>query len=191
MVVTPLGATLGKGCQLWGGCQSGKAGYITQRKELPKILGKLKKAGAWHSINFSMGALSAGWGCLGTPTPSLAHAVYSLLRRKRVLSIRELWSHGQVTSGRSSDDGLCSKMDFVILIVRLTIWECQDLLLSGQAMLLDCGVVDTTAIDTTPNRRSNPRTVRKKYYLRAWIQTLSSIFATGATFAYVKPQRQA
>ena len=45
---------------------------------------------------------------------------------------------------RSSDDGLCSKMDFVILIVRLTTLECQDLLLSEQAILLDRGVVDTT-----------------------------------------------
>jgi hypothetical protein len=29
-------------------------------------------------------------------------------------------SHGQVMSGCSSDEGLCSKMDFVILKVRLT-----------------------------------------------------------------------
>jgi hypothetical protein len=40
-------------------------------------------------------------------------------------------------------------MDFVILIVRLPTWKHQDLLLSGQPMLLDHGVVDTTAIDTT------------------------------------------
>jgi hypothetical protein len=41
-------------------------------------------------------------------------------------------------------------MDFVILKVRHTTWKCQDLLLRGQAMLLDHGVVDTTAIQTTP-----------------------------------------
>ena len=44
-------------------------------------------------------------------------------------------------------------MDFVILIVRLPTWKHQDLLLSGQPMLLDHGVVDTTAIDTTPAGR--------------------------------------
>ena len=44
-------------------------------------------------------------------------------------------------------------MDFVILIVRLTTWEYQDLLLSGQAILLDHGVVDMTAIHTTPAGR--------------------------------------
>jgi hypothetical protein len=44
-------------------------------------------------------------------------------------------------------------MDFVILIVRLTRWECHDLLLSEQAILLDRGVVDTTAIHTTPTGR--------------------------------------
>ena len=64
-------------------------------------------------------------------------------------------SHGQVTSGRASDEGLCSKMDFVILKVRLTTAECQDLLLRGQAMLLDHGVVDTTAIHTTPTGPSH------------------------------------
>jgi hypothetical protein len=46
-------------------------------------------------------------------------------------------SHDQVTSGRASDEGLGSKMDFVILIVRLPTWECHDLLLSEQAILLD------------------------------------------------------
>ena len=56
-------------------------------------------------------------------------------------------------SGRSPDECLCSKMDFVILIVRLTTWKHQDRLLSGQAMLLDHGVVDMTAIHTTPAGR--------------------------------------
>jgi hypothetical protein len=46
-------------------------------------------------------------------------------------------------------------MDFVILKVRLTTGECQDLLLLGQAMLLDHGVVDTTAIHTTPTGPSH------------------------------------
>jgi hypothetical protein len=40
-------------------------------------------------------------------------------------------------------------MDFVILIVRLTTGEWQDLLLLGKAMLLDHSVVDVTAIHTT------------------------------------------
>src|SRR6266850_3206021 len=69
----------------------------------------------------------------------------------------QIWSHcaltRPVTSGRSSDQGLGSKMDFVILIVWLTTWGCQDLLLSEQAILLDHGVVDTTAIHTTPTGR--------------------------------------
>jgi hypothetical protein len=47
-------------------------------------------------------------------------------------------------------------MDFVILIVRLTTGECQDLLLLGQAMLLDHGLVETTAIHTTPTGPSHP-----------------------------------
>jgi hypothetical protein len=59
-------------------------------------------------------------------------------------------SHGQITSDFSSHEGLCSKMDFVILIVRLTTLDCQDLLLLELAILLDRGVVDTTAIHTTP-----------------------------------------
>ena len=62
-------------------------------------------------------------------------------------------SHGQVTSGRASDEGLCSKMDFVILIVRLATWKCQGLLLLDQAIQLDRGVVDMTAIHTTPTGR--------------------------------------
>jgi hypothetical protein len=41
-------------------------------------------------------------------------------------------------------------MNFVILIIRLTTWEHQDLLLLGQAILLDHRVVDMTAIHTTP-----------------------------------------
>jgi hypothetical protein len=41
-------------------------------------------------------------------------------------------------------------MDFLILIVRLTTRECQDLLLAGQLILLGHGVVDTTAIQTSP-----------------------------------------
>jgi hypothetical protein len=41
-------------------------------------------------------------------------------------------------------------MDFLILIVRLTTRECQDLLLAGQLILLGHGVADTTAIQTTP-----------------------------------------
>jgi hypothetical protein len=44
-------------------------------------------------------------------------------------------------------------MDFVILIVRLPTWKHQDLLLTGQAMLLDHGVVDLTAIHTTQTGR--------------------------------------
>ena len=59
-------------------------------------------------------------------------------------------SHGQVKSGRSSDDGPCSKIEFVILIVRHTTWECQDLLVLSQAILFDHEGVDTTAIHTTP-----------------------------------------
>ena len=44
-------------------------------------------------------------------------------------------------------------MDFVILIVRLTTWKHQDLLLACQAMLLDHSVVDMTTIHTTPAGR--------------------------------------
>jgi hypothetical protein len=65
------------------------------------------------------------------------------MKARRRVSIEGL--HGQATSDRSSDEGLCSKMDFVILKVRLTTRECQD-----QAMLLDRGVGDPTAIHTTP-----------------------------------------
>jgi hypothetical protein len=64
--------------------------------------------------------------------------------------------HGQATSGRSSDEGLCSKMDFVILIVRLTTGECQGLLLLDQAMLVDHGAVDMTAIYTTQAAHPHP-----------------------------------
>jgi hypothetical protein len=52
-------------------------------------------------------------------------------------------------SDRSSDDGLGSKMDFVILIVRLTTGKCHNLLLSSQPRLLDHGAVNMTAIRTT------------------------------------------
>src|SRR5215510_2261554 len=45
-------------------------------------------------------------------------------------------SHGQSLSGPSSDNGLGSKMDFVILIVRLTAGERHSLLLSGRVKLL-------------------------------------------------------
>jgi hypothetical protein len=41
-------------------------------------------------------------------------------------------------------------MDFVVLVVQFTTWKHQDLLLSGQAILLDHGVIDMTAIHTTP-----------------------------------------
>jgi hypothetical protein len=58
-------------------------------------------------------------------------------------------SHDHVISGRSSDDGLDSKMDFVILIIRLTTRERHDLLLPGQTMLLGHGVVNMPAIHTT------------------------------------------
>jgi hypothetical protein len=44
-------------------------------------------------------------------------------------------------------------MDFVILIVQLTTWKHQDLLLSGQAILLEHGVTAMTAIHTTPTGR--------------------------------------
>ena len=44
VMVTPRGwATLAKGCQLWGSCQSGKGRYIAHRKELQKISEKYKK----------------------------------------------------------------------------------------------------------------------------------------------------
>jgi hypothetical protein len=44
-------------------------------------------------------------------------------------------------------------MDFVILIVRLTTGERYDLLLSGQTMLFDYGIVNMTAIHTTQAAR--------------------------------------
>jgi hypothetical protein len=59
----------------------------------------------------------------------------------------------RLRSGRSTDDGLGSKMDFVILIVRLTTGERHDLLLSGQTMLLHHGVVNMPAIHTTQAAR--------------------------------------
>ena len=58
-------------------------------------------------------------------------------------------SHGQGLSGRSSDDGLGSEMDFVILIVRFTAGKRHNLLLSDWVKLLDRGVVDMTTIPTT------------------------------------------
>ena len=66
-----------------------------------------------------------------------------LVRRVRIAG-----SYGQGLSGRSPDDGLGSKMHFVILIVRLTTVERHDLLLSGRTMLFDHGVVNMSAIHT-------------------------------------------
>jgi hypothetical protein len=43
-------------------------------------------------------------------------------------------------------------MDFIILIVWLTSWECQHLSLAGHLMLLDHRVVDTPTIHATPTR---------------------------------------
>jgi len=62
-------------------------------------------------------------------------------------------SHGQGMSSRSSDDGLGPKMNFVILIIRLTTGELCDLLRSGQTMLFDRGVVNIPAIHTTQAAR--------------------------------------
>ena len=62
--------------------------------------------------------------------------------------VRIAGSYGQGLSGRVSDDGLDSKMHFVILIVRLTTEERHELLLSSQTILFDHGVVNMPAIHT-------------------------------------------
>jgi hypothetical protein len=53
----PPHATFAKGCQLRGGCQSGKGEYTAQRKELHEKLGNFKKAwgSAWGDLNTSLG----------------------------------------------------------------------------------------------------------------------------------------
>jgi hypothetical protein len=63
--------------------------------------------------------------------------------------LRRVRIAGQGLSGHSSDDGLGSKMDLVILIVRLITVERHDLLLSGRTMPFDHGVVNMSAIHTT------------------------------------------
>jgi hypothetical protein len=62
--------------------------------------------------------------------------------------------HGQVTSGHSSDEGLCPKRHVIILIARLTTWECQDLILSDQAITLHHRVKDVPAIEAIIPRQS-------------------------------------
>lgn len=63
--------------------------------------------------------------------------------------------HGQGQSGGTSDDGLGSKMDFVILIVRLIAGQRHNLLLSNWVKLLDRRVMDMTAITTTQAGRAH------------------------------------
>jgi hypothetical protein len=63
--------------------------------------------------------------------------------------------HGQGQSGGTSDDGLGSKMDFVILIVRLIAGQRHNLLLSNWVKLLDRRVMDMTAITTTQAGRTH------------------------------------
>jgi len=47
----PPGATLAKGCQLCGGCLSGKGRYSAHRKEPKKFGGNAKRPALGHSIN--------------------------------------------------------------------------------------------------------------------------------------------
>lgn len=54
----------------------------------------------------------------------------------------------ELGSGRLSDDGLDSKMNVVIQIVRLTTGERHELLLSSHTMLFDHGIVNIPAIHT-------------------------------------------